>query len=661
MPQRHGLPYRPDIDGLRCLAILPVLFYHYDIAPFQGGYVGVDIFFVISGYLITSVIVSDLAQGRFSLAAFYEHRIRRILPAFFAVLTLTGIAAYRIFFPSDFQQMVESLISAVLFSSNFEFWREAGYFDRQAIAKPLLHTWSLGVEEQFYLLWPLLLLLFRNRAAGKVRWLVAGIFLLSLAASEWALRHHAEASFYLLPTRMWELMLGAMLAQNARLHALPHRPRECLGLLGLALIALAVFGYSDRMSFPGLAALLPCIGAACIVVSGMGSQTIVSRALGHRIPVFVGLISYSLYLWHWPIYVFANYVAVAPLTGPQKAVLIAASLAAAVLSWRFVERPFRKRPYTLSRRQVFSLAATSSATLLAVGLWLFFQHGFPARFSPQVLAALEASSGENPLRQKCFTATVQDVTTGHLCRIGDPTAPPDFILWGDSHALALMPAIAEAARRGGRAGFFAGRTGCPPLQGVGVRVTGQSDQDCPAFAEAVLHLAASGTFRDFVLAARWIGYADGRPFAYNQSYATTLNDDNSSGGSPSGNAHIFEQGLNRSLTRLGLYGRITLIGPVPELRWRAPEMVAKMLNLNRSADIGPSRAEFMDRQKVVLAFFAQLEHQHAALIVYPHTEMCHDRCQISRNGMPLYYDDNHLNEPGARQLVSLLAPVFALH
>ena len=329
--------YRADIDGLRAVAVLPVVFYHFQIAPFTGGFVGVDIFFVISGYLITSLIQHETANGALSLVRFYERRARRILPALFLMMLATTALAGTILFPQDVMNYSRSLIATTLFGSNLYFWSTVEYFDIVAERKPLLHTWSLAVEEQFYLLYPALFWLLRGASQLKLVHVVAAIFLVSLGASIWALRFAPVSDFYLLPFRAWELMLGAMLALTPIKSS--GRISTALAWSGLALLLFSIFAFSVDTPFPGEYALLPCIGAACVIYAG--PQTIVGRVLSLRPVVFTGLISYSLYLWHWPLLIFARYVVLRDLLLWEKLALILLSGMVATLSWAYVEKPFR--------------------------------------------------------------------------------------------------------------------------------------------------------------------------------------------------------------------------------------------------------------------------------------------------------------------------------
>ncbi len=292
------------MDGLRAVAVLAVVFYHYGFWQVPGGFIGVDIFFVISGFLITCIIHREMADGHFTIRHFYERRIRRIFPALFAMLTVASIAAWFLLFPVDFEAYAKSLVATAFFSTNFEFWREVGYFDVAASLKPLLHLWSIAVEEQFYLLFPALLLLVGTSSRWKLLSVVGILLIASFAFSLWAVSDSSSTAFYLLPSRMWELMMGGVVAL-APLSSLSRWWHEVVALAGAALIAWAIWTYDRWMPFPGLPALAPCLGSALVIYAGVGGN-MVSRVLSAKPVVFVGLISYSLYLWHWPVLVFTQ-------------------------------------------------------------------------------------------------------------------------------------------------------------------------------------------------------------------------------------------------------------------------------------------------------------------------------------------------------------------
>jgi len=355
---RESHDYRPDIDGLRTVAVLSVLLYHLGVAPITGGFIGVDVFFVISGYLITRKIVADIELNRFSFRSFYLARVRRILPALLATAAITFAAGAVVLSPGVFEELARSSIAAVFSVSNILFWTISGYFDSDSTLKPLLHTWSLGVEEQFYLFWPMLLVgafRFGKRIAGFVVVLAAA---LSLIAAQVALGADASAAFFLLPFRIWELAIGAALVWLPRRNSTPNVVLE-LGLVaGLAMIAAAAILFNKTSPFPGLYAVLPCAGAALAIQSGAARYS--SKLLTNRVSVWIGKISYSLYLVHWPLIILTKYVLMRDLRPVEQAGLFALSIALAQLMYAFVEQPFRAR-----RRNEF--AVKPKALLATVG------------------------------------------------------------------------------------------------------------------------------------------------------------------------------------------------------------------------------------------------------------------------------------------------------
>ena len=360
------MKYRAEIDGLRALAVLPVIFFHAGFTLFSGGFVGVDVFFVISGFLITSILVDDIESGRFSIMRFYERRFRRILPALTVVLLASMPFAWALMNPGQLRDFGQSVIAASLFVSNILFWREADYFETAAEQKPLLHTWSLAVEEQYYLLFPVFLFLAWRFGRARVFWLIALASCASLALSEYLSRVEPSANFYLAPTRVWELFAGSLAALAVHRHGL--RENEGLATLGLAMVVSSMFLFDDKTRFPSLYALWPIIGVTLIVMFA-GSRTWAGRLLGRKALVGIGLISYSAYLWHQPIFAFARLVSVEP---PSPFVFLALSVLSLLLawaSWKYVEAPFRDRSF-LTRRQVLSASIATIAVTSALGAML---------------------------------------------------------------------------------------------------------------------------------------------------------------------------------------------------------------------------------------------------------------------------------------------------
>ncbi len=433
--------HRPDIDGLRALAVLPVVAYHARIGAIPGGFIGVDVFFVISGYLITQVLLKDIERERFSLLNFYERRVRRIAPALFGVLIGTFIVCLRYSLPSELADYSKSLVAATLSASNFYFWRTADYFSAPAVTQPLLHTWSLAVEEQFYLLWPLCLLfayrLFRSRLLLATLLVVVVSFALSVVG---AFRDPA-ATFYLAHTRAWELLLGALLAIGMFPRPLGRLARNALALIGVALIVGSVLLIRNYMPFPGLLAAPACIGTFCVILAGRDGPSGMGSLLSWRPVAFIGLISYSLYLWHWPLVVFQRDYGLLLIPGApdrdQKLLVIGCSLVLGALSWRFIEQPFRAGAWRPSRQTLFRITGTAAAISLACGTVAWVAAGFPSRYSPaqlRIASYLTYGQKGSIKADPCFLDGRSGATSfPSECLTGDPHKR-NFLLLGDSHA-----------------------------------------------------------------------------------------------------------------------------------------------------------------------------------------------------------------------------------
>ena len=386
------MDYRREIDGLRALAVLPVILFHAGVQMFAGGFIGVDVFFVISGYLITSIIVAELKSGTFTLANFYERRARRILPALTVVVLACLPIAWFWLLPSSMKEFSESVIAVFTFLSNILFWRTSGYFDTETELKPLLHTWSLAVEEQYYLFFPIFLMLTWRFGKRWILLILALVALASLGAAQWGSLNDPTAAFYLLPTRGWELLVGAFVAFYFadQAEAPFGRMAGQLGsLLGFLLIIYAIFAFNNKTPFPGVYALVPTLGAALIILFAT-PQTIVGRLLGSRVLVGIGLISYSAYLWHQPLFAFARHRTAVHAGDPLMLALGASSVVLAYFSWRFVELPFRSKK-AFNRNQIFSLGLAASFAFIVFGLLGSVTTGFVGRYpaDDQALAALQ--------------------------------------------------------------------------------------------------------------------------------------------------------------------------------------------------------------------------------------------------------------------------------
>jgi peptidoglycan/LPS O-acetylase OafA/YrhL len=406
--------YRPDIDGLRAVAVILVLLFHLGLG-IPCGYIGVDVFFVISGYLITEIISRQMEQGEFSFMAFYARRARRILPAFLAVLLFSSIAALFILLLSNLERYAKSEIAALFSVSYFWFWSQGGYFGSASEMAPLVHTWSLAVEEQFYLVLPIALLLMHRWVPLWTRSLVLLACLGTFAAAAWFVPTRTPEVFYFSPFHAWELMLGSLLALFRLPVVAAGLHRQWIAAVGLLLILVPAVAYTAETVFPGPAAALPCVGAALLIWVNASGESGVGRLLKCRALVFIGLISYSLYLWHWPLLVFAKHAVGESLGLEVRFAIGSASLVLATLSWRFIEAPFRSTSQT-SSRQAWTFAGTSVGLLGAVVVAELASQGLTGRYDPQV-AALDRARTRDVMRGECINLR-SPLEANTVCRIG---------------------------------------------------------------------------------------------------------------------------------------------------------------------------------------------------------------------------------------------------
>ncbi|SDJ35757.1 acyltransferase family protein [Aliiruegeria lutimaris] len=648
--------YRTDIDGLRALAILPVVLFHAGIPGFDGGFVGVDIFFVISSFLITSIILRQTDNGQFSLLDFYERRARRILPALTVVILTTFAVGSLVLLPAEMDALGKSAVATVLFASNFHFAANQDYFAPAAELSPLLHSWSLAIEEQFYLLFPSLLL-----ALLRFKRIVVFASLLLLATTSLLLAAltlpaRPEWAFYLLPFRAWEFALGAILALQPARGAMARWQADVLGALGFGCILLPVIFYGTETAFPGLAALPPVFGTAAIILSGRHHGTHVRNMLSCRPLVWIGLISYSLYLWHWPVMALLRSVrGSVELPLPIGLCAVALSVGLAAFSYRFIERPFRHVPTAgRGRRSVFALSAGSLCMTAGIGAALALSDGAPWRISGHVQAVAAAAQDTAPQRDACFGPLPAE----GLCRIGasQTEGKADFLLWGDSHALAILPGLEKAARRAGLSGLFAGRSACLPVPGLR-RIP--EDRACTELNQSVL--AFLETRQDMplvILSGRWTLSVEGTRFGEETGRDVHLQEIAGTGlpSTPAlRNAEIVEQALGETVAALRAnHRRVVILGPVPEAGWDVPiRMARSALTFGRPTPEPLSRAAHLARSgrtETLLARVADSDEgtRHISLSGV----FCGEFCRTTdANGIPLYSDDNHLTRRAAEALL----------
>jgi peptidoglycan/LPS O-acetylase OafA/YrhL len=624
-PKEH---YRPEIDGLRALAVLLVVIFHAWPQALSRGFIGVDVFFVISGYLITRNIWSSLENRSFSLGAFYERRIRRILPALLAMLVIVTVLSWKYLLPDDFSDYGKTLSAATLSCSNILFGRQVDYFGQISNAKPLLHTWSLGVEEQFYLLFPLLLLVFHRFSR---RMIVALLVLLTLSSvSLFILLKEVNGAFYWAHLRAWELLFGALVVLIPFPEVQSRGWREALCLSGF--VAMIIPNLLSSISSVH-ASLMACLGAVLIIHLTGTKPTAIRRALSWGPLVGIGLISYSVYLWHWPFLSFAHYLST---EAPSNAVLlscIVATFIVAYVSWKAIEQPCRKK-FHLPRGRLFALTGALLVTFAALG----YQASHVAD-TPSAVAQLSAGAWDiDSLRS---LASVDP--RGREVRLGSGI-PPETVLWGDSHASALAHGIGSSAARHGQSIRFLGMHGVPPI--LGLRVKQEKGQ---RFNEQVItFIEQSDTTRTVILAARWAAY-----FVPSHPGGT---DDIVSHSEPGlSPEELFTNRLQGTIDRLAVIRkRVVLVYPIPVFGVDVPRVAALLARQGKDPSLLVLSASKFDRcQSMIIRVLDKMKG--------PIIRIRPDRILLGENGYravvggkTLYSDDDHLNRHGS----AYVSPVF---
>ncbi len=668
MTSSHNTPtrgYRRDIDGLRAIAILPVVLYHYGLSGFSGGFVGVDVFFVISGFLIGGLLWAELNEtGRIRLLPFFGRRIRRLAPAYLAMAVATSIAAWFILMPFDFREFGQELVAATVYLANVHFFREAGYFDTASDQKLLLHTWSLSVEEQFYLFVPVfMLLLARLRRILPI--LLVGLGVLSFVACLALMQLSPTAAFYLFPFRAWEMMAGVVLAIWGQQRQTNWDIHPALSWVGLGLIAVAVFTFQAGDHFPGLWALAPVVGTVLILLNGRQDNPI-NQLLSSAPFLFFGLISYSLYLWHWPMVTLLKYyLGVTQLDLGMIAVLLGVSIGVAWLSYKLVETPIRKGALPQWRLPVgYALA---SAGVIGAALSFAFSDGRPERFAPEARPFIAAARDFHRNFTRCSTPSDGPWAGIEICAIG-PDGPPEVLVWGDSHARAFKGGVDQAASDAGVPGLLIWRGGCPPLLGVmkDERVsTLAEEQACAQSGDLVqTGLAQTPSIHSVLLIGRWAYYAEGVGVGIDDHNWVTLS---STDGTPAPDQKtLFSTALSQTVQTLDTAtDRVFVLRQMPEMAlFRARNAARDVAYGHQSADTLLATQGRIDRNQVQTTRSAAADAAVRAAVTPEHMidlwdQICTEtECSMQSGNDLLYYDNNHVSDTGARLLRDGFASVF---
>lgn len=639
------MTYRPHLDGIRAIAVMAVVLYHANVPGLPGGFVGVDVFFVISGYLITGLLLRELeTTGSISLVNFVERRVRRLAPALFVVVLATLVAAMIWLSPigGEQQGVAKSAIAVVLLWANVYFWQHTGgYFDAPTDSFPLLHTWTLSVEEQFYLLWPLLLLAAgwwaRRRGlvpARAVLGLLLAIFACSLAACIWFTWSQPQAAFFLMPFRAWEFAAGGATVLLLRWQREPGLVSETIAMSGLLAVLASIVGLSHDLVFPGWLALFPVLGAAALIYgSEVNPQGPTAKLLALKPMVFLGLISYSLYLWHWPMLSIVGTVAADGPDLQRGIALCAIAVALAWLTFRYVEQPIRKKRAAIMASQARTLAmgASMMACLfcLAAGLGVWAKFVWPRL--PANAEQVASYAGLSGAELDCKSSRVIWQPDGRQggCVLGDRSRPVKILLWGDSHAGHLKPIGEALAQDWGASTILRHMLSCPPVLDLVLKDRADFDSArCVEFnREVFADLRARTTIDLVILSARWVNYAGGKDGVPHLSAA-----------------------LQRTVAQIEALGaRVVVLGPGAEFRYRVPECLRRRSELECELPI----VEAERRRATAMAAFSGLAGTPKLIVIDPFQYLCDEtRCNVRQGINPLYIDSNHLSTTGARKLVS---------
>lgn len=655
------MKYRAEIDGLRAVAVIPVVLFHAGLGALKGGFIGVDIFFVISGYLITTILIEEIEQKRFTLIGFYERRARRILPALFLVMLTCTPLAWHWAPPSHMKDFSESLIAVSLFISNILFWNESGYFDTAADQKPLLHTWSLAVEEQYYLVFPLMLIVLLRYGRNRTLWAIIFVAAISLLLTEWGWRHKPTANFFLAPTRVWELFAGSIAALIVLKRDV--RASQPLSILGIVLISLSIAFFDEHTPTPSKYTTIPVAGVMLLLIF-TSNDTLVGKILGGKFLVGIGLLSYSIYLWHQPLFAFARLPA-GMHPSPMKMILLCVlSTLLAYASWRFVERPFRSRSM-INRSQIFMFSALGMTTFIVLGAVGVQTNGY---LNPQYDLAPNVewrSLGEKiqivgDVCDRNSTYPGYENVLG--CHFGRKDSAKSIVLLGDSHSQSISHYLDDALNERGIKGVYLSIRDCEPIPYI-YRDQPPNPIRCDQRFEELTHLLETLGSPVIVL-NRWTfrlypipGYIEDMP--YRSQAGTVENEEYREYFVQEDNQYTVNvDSKTRALTSYIRHlaraaPQLILIYPIPEttIDIEAANRAHFQRNRETLTNIMTPYSDYTYRNKLVLQLFDQLKQPNIRKLRVSEFFCKEHLCYMQKDNSPLYYDDDHLSYEGARLVV----------
>lgn len=665
------LSYRPDIDGLRALAIIVVVGFHAFPQILSGGFIGVDVFFVISGFLITQVLEQQRKQPNFSPGEFYAGRIRRLFPSLLVVLTVCFIFGWIAFLSDEYKQLGKQILASTLFVSNFIYWAEAGYFDYAAYTKPLLHLWSLGIEGQFYILWPVVFLV-ALRFGISIAKICVVLIAASLVLNIWVAPESGSHAFYSPATRMWELLCGCLIAIFHRLRL--ERPgaasvvgnfsvmnQSAMSVAGVALVLSSAIFFDQDLTFPGYWAICPVLGTTLIILAGTDSW-FNRQVLSSRILVRIGLISFPLYLWHWPILSFAKIVSGIQPPAEVQIGLIALAVGLSIITYRWVERPLR---FGSNLRMKTRWLIAGMCILAVCSVITFFQDGFPRRYKNQLVQAQLADlKFDLPDSEVWYCAdTSQD---GPRCHASGPD--PSVVVIGDSHALTIYSGLIDRFKsKGQEIALYGASDGCPPLLDVEIQDLGGDARNCLVKgSQAIRRIISDLSIQHVIITSRGPMYTTAEGFGeieLEQFGTWALNFKGELRGART-NQEVFSLGLAKTLDALLSSGKtVTFLHDVPELGFDIRRCFAFRpfaMFADEKQPCAVSKADFESRTNAYRLLIDPVLAQRSAIKVIDLAEALCDQhwCYGAKDGALFYIDDDHLSHRGASYVVKRLWDKF---
>lgn len=643
------MKYRPEIDGLRGIAILAVVLCHMQLLA--GGFLGVDIFFVISGYLITSIIIQDLDQNKFSFIKFYDRRARRILPTLFIVVLSSIVAGWYIMSPLQLKNLAQSVISVMLFASNYFFWKKTGYFDEAAEVTPMLHTWSLSVEEQFYILFPFIVFLIWRYARKYLAHIIIFCLFISLLHAQVICADHPKANFYLLSSRIWELMAGAILAQVEYSHgrAQSIRTTKILPLAGLILIIISFLCFDEGMLHPAFISIIPIIGTMAIIWHS-NSKDWCYKILTSRLLVYSGLISYSIYLWHQPVLAFLKIHNASLSEFSTKLQVMLTVFALSFLSWRFIEKPFRDKK-RINGKTFIALLASAFILILLLSILIVKNSGYSNRHKIPTVT-LNSIKKDSSYHECDYKEKLKNPNANWLCSLGQTNGKqPDFAVTGDSHAMAAISGFKQAAAATKTYGAASALPGCNPL--LGMRINNMSKNNvkvCTDFKLKFFNYVKQNHIAQVFILARW-------GTLINSEFSFTDIISGKTFTSSGEKLQLYTQALKNTIDAYNAIGtKVTIISQVPtqeQFAWQIYHKVFAKPKSHRASllrALSVSKAKHLEEQLKATNLFNNIVNTGYKYIDVSDQFCDHKICPVGTLKYSYYLDTHHLSKHGAERL-----------